>query len=461
MLTITGSRQSYCDGIGRRSFLKVGAMGAAGMALPEILRHRAEAGSTKPASPRGVIIVCLTGGPSHLDMYDMKPDAPEECRGQFKPIQTNVPGLDICEHMPLQAKIADKLALVRNMSWTLNDHKLHELYTGFAGDVKAPFLSPPVRPAFGSVVSKIRSGTKHLLPQYVSMGPSDFYHIPASDTPLYLGSAHAPFEPKGQGLANMELKAGMTRDRLDERRGLLGSFDQMRRELDARGQMESVDQYTAKALDMMTSPAVRDAFDIEKEAPKVRELYGPDVKFKWEYQAGHTWHASRFLMARRLVEAGVPVVTLAEGGWDDHGKVNNASPQGTLFERMKEKLPVYDRSIYALISDIHQRGLQNDIAVLVWGEFGRTPRVNFAGGRDHWTRAGFSLFAGGGFHTGQVIGKTDERGQVPVNKAYTPQNVFASLYNVLGIDPDNETYSHPSGRPMHLLDDTNRITELG
>ncbi|MGE0610037.1 MAG: DUF1501 domain-containing protein, partial [Pirellulales bacterium] len=165
-------------------------------------------------------------------------------------------------------------------------------------------------------------------------------------------------------------------------------------------------------------------------------------------------------LARRLAEAGVPVITLAEGGWDDHGKVNAASPVGNIFERMREKLPFYDRSIYALVTDLHQRGLDKDIAVVVWGEFGRTPRVNFAGGRDHWPKAGFALFAGGGFRTGQIIGRTDARGEQPVNKAYGPQNVLATLYHHLGIDPDLSTYLHPSGRPMHLLDDSNRIVEL-
>jgi uncharacterized protein (DUF1501 family) len=206
---------------------------------------------------------------------------------------------------------------------------------------------------------------------------------------------------------------------------------------------------------------VREAFELERESPETRALYGPETKFKLVYQLGHTWHAPRFLLARRLAEAGVPFITVTEGGWDDHGKVNAASPEGNIFERMREKLPAYDRSIYALITDIYQRGLDRDIAVVIWGEFGRTPKVNFAGGRDHWPRSGFALFSGGGFRTGQVIGETDARGERPVSKAYGPQNVFATLYHHLGIDPDHSTYRHPSGRPMHLLDDTRRITELG
>ena len=458
MLTIAGCRQSFCDGLSRRNLLKVGALGVGGLGLSDLLRMRAAAAPSQTV-PKAVILICLPGGPSHLDMYDMKPDAPAEYRGEFDPIATNVPGFDICEHMPWQTKIADKLAVVRNMTFTQPDHQMHEVYTGFPAAPKAPLFSPPIRPAFGSIVSKLRN-TRSLLPQYISMGLSDHYNVAASEVPLYLGPAHAPFEPKGAELGNLELKAEVSRDRLDNRQSLLGALDQLRCDLDATGQMEAVDHYTAKALDMLTSPSVREAFDIEQEPASVRDLYGPDYKFQWSYQAGHTWHASRFLLARRLVEAGVPVVTISEGGWDDHGKVNDASPVGNVFERLREKLPVYDRSIYALITDLYQRGLDKDIAVVIWGEFGRTPRINFAGGRDHWPRAGFALFTGGGFRTGQVIGMTDARAERPVNKGYNPQNVFATLYHTLGIDPDISTYRHPSGRPLHLLDDTTRIAEL-
>ncbi len=458
MLTLTGNRHTFCDGISRRSFLKVGALGLGGLALADVLRLRSLAAPVATV-PRSVILICLPGGPSHLEMYDMKPEAPSEYRGEFDPIATNVPGFDICEHMPLQTRIADKLAVVRNMTFTQPDHQMHEVYTGYPAAPKAPFLSPPIRPAFGSIVSKLQT-TRSLLPPYVAIGRSDFYNIASSEVPLYLGPAHAPFEPKGPDLGDMELKKDVLLPRLGDRQALRGAFDQLRRDLDAYGQMESVDYFTAKAFDMITSAKVREAFDIERETESTRALYGPDFQFKWSYQTGHTWHPSRFLLARRLAEAGVPVVTLAEGGWDDHGKVNAASPEGNVFERMKEKLPVYDRSIYALVTDLYQRGLDKDIAVVVWGEFGRTPRINFAGGRDHWPRAGFALFTGGGFRTGQVIGKTNERGEQPVNKAYNPQNVFATLYHCLGIDPDLSTYNHPSGRPLHLLDDTNRIAEL-
>lgn len=458
MLTSSDNQQLIRESVSRRGFLKLGALGLGGIGLGDLLRSQGDAAPAQ-GSPKSVILICLPGGPSHIDMYDMKPQAPAEYRGEFSPIATNVPGLDICEHMPLQTKIADKLAVVRNLTFIQPDHQMHEVYTGFPAAPKASLFSGPVRPAFGSVVSKVLD-RRSLLPQYVALGRSDYWNIEKSEVPLYLGSAHAPFEPQGPDLGNMELKTGFGLARLGDRQSLHGAFDQLQRQRDASGEMESMDYFTAKAFDMLTSPRVREAFDIEKEPQSVRDLYGPDFHFKWEYQNGHTWHPSRFLLARRLAEAGVPIITVAEGGWDDHGKVNSASPVGNVFERLQEKLPVYDRSIYALITDIHQRGLDKDIAVVVWGEFGRTPRVNFAGGRDHWPRAGFALFAGGGFRTGQIIGKTDDRGERAVNKAYNVQNVFSTLYHHLGIDPDLSTYRHPSGRPLHLLDDTSRIVEL-
>lgn len=457
MLTIAGSRQPFCDGLSRRSFLKIGALGMGGLALPELLRARAAM-----PRPRGVIVVCLPGGPSHLEMYDMKPAAPLDVRGEFKAIHTTVPGFDLCEHMPKQAKLADKLAVVRNLHFTQPDHQTHEIFTGFPAAPKAPFMSPPAKPAFGSIVARFHRQDRSMLPRYISLGLSDFTSTVAlSEDPLHLGPAYRPFEPKGQGLRSLTLGKDLTLERLENRKQLRAAFDSLRRDMDATGQMEAHDQFTAQALQMICSPEVRDALDVSQEPAHVRELYGPDVKFKLVYQHGHTWYHSKFLLARRLVEAGVPVVTLAVGGWDDHGKVNDASPKGNLFERMREKLPHFDHSIHALVTDLHQRGLDKDVAVVVWGEFGRTPKVNFAGGRDHWPRASFALFFGGAFRTGQVIGRTDERGQAPVGNSYTAQNVLATLYHHLGIDPALSTYPDPSGRPVHLLEDCNRIAELG
>lgn len=461
MLTIPGGAKRFCDSVTRRDFLKIGALGAAGLGLADLLRLRAGAAGKSATAVRGVILICLPGGPSHLETYDLKPDAPSEVRGEFRPIRTNVPGFDICEHLPLHAKIADKLAVVRNMRFQQADHQLHEVFTGYPGAPQAPFQSPPVKPAFGSVVSKLHAGERSFLPRYISLGRSDHpYTVAPVEVPLFLGPAHAPFEPTEAGRANLQLRNGLTLERLQDCQALRTAFDGLRRQLDTRGEIESFDQYAAKAFEMIASNEVRDALDISREPAHVRELYGGDHKFQQVYQFGHTWHGGKFLLARRLVEAGVPVVTLSVGGWDDHGPVNAASPKGTIFERMREKLPLYDRSIHALVTDLHQRGLDRDVAVLVWGEFGRTPRVNFAGGRDHWPPAGFALFAGGGFRTGQVIGRTNERGERPVGASYGPQNAMAMLYHALGINAETATYTDPTGRPTHVLSDAAKITAL-
>jgi uncharacterized protein (DUF1501 family) len=446
MLTLFGRRHPFCDRMTRRDVLRVGTLGATGLGLADLLRLRAVAG--KGQRPKAVIMLCLPGGPSHLDMYDMKPAAASEVRGEFSPIATNAPGIEVCHLMPRQATIADKLAVVRNLQFTQPDHQLHEMYTGF------PTLAR--RPAFGSIVSRLRR--PGLLPSYISLGLSDHPRTVAkAEIPTYAGLAHRPFEPSAQGLSNLELSAQLDDTRLADRQGLLHRFDRLRRALDSHGDMASLDRFNAQALAMVTSPQVRRAFDIESEPAAVRERYGSDVRFTHNYQFGHTWHGPKLLLARRLVEAGVPVVTLAMGGWDHHGNVNGV--RGTIFERFGEQLPLYDRSIHALVSDLHERGLEHDVAVVVWGEFGRTPRVNKNGGRDHWPSAGFALFAGGGFRTGQLIGRTDAQGARPEGKPYGPQNVLATIYHVLGIDPA-ATIPDFSGRPMSLLDDREPIHEL-
>ena len=445
MWTLFGHRRSFCDSLSRRDFLRIGGLGLGGLSLPELLRLRAEAGSRRPKS---VIMICLPGGPSHLDMYDMKPQAAAEVRGEFSPIATNVPGFDLCHLMPRQATIADKLAVVRNLQFSQPDHQLHEVYTGF------PTLAR--RPALGSIVSRLRP--PGLLPSYISLGLSDHPRTAAkAEDPTYAGLGHRPFEPTTQGLSNLEPAGEIGSVRLADRQGLLTALDNLRRAIDTRGNMAGLDRFNAQALEMVSSPRVREAFDLEREPAEVRELYGPDVRFEHNYQFGHTWHGSKVLLARRLVEAGVPVVTLAMGGWDHHGNLNGV--RGTIFQRFSEQLPAYDQSIHALVTDLHQRGLDRDVAVVVWGEFGRTPRVNKNGGRDHWPPAGFALFAGGGFRTGQTIGRTDANGQRPEGKPYGPQNVLATLYGVLGIDPA-ATIADYNGRPMHLLDDRQPITEL-
>lgn len=433
-------------GLGRRQFMSGLALGAAGLSLPDVLRLQAQAASGR--RHKAVIFVCLPGGPSQLETYDMKPHAPAEVRGEFRPISTNVPGIEFCEHLPLQATIADKLAVVRSMRFIQPDHQLHEVYTGFPTALG--------RPAFGSVVSRLSGRQRELLPRYLSLSLSDHPRTALkAETPTYLGLEYGPFEPTGEGNKNLSLGEGMTHERLLGRSRLLGRLDPLSAGEDRA--TSSMDSFKAQALELISSEQVRAALDINREPASVRELYGPDVLMQHDYQFGRTWKASHFLLARRLVEAGVPVVTLCEGGWDHHGNVSGV--KGTIFERSREQLPVYDRSIYALVSDLHQRGLDKDVAVVVFGEFGRTPTVNKHGGRDHWPPAGFVLFAGGGFRTGQHIGATDATASRPTTRSYTPQNVLATLYRHLGIDP-HQTLTDTSGRPIPLLDDREPIREL-
>jgi len=380
-----------------------------------------------------------------MDMYDLKPQAPVEYRGEFKPISTNVPGMDICELLPLQAKIADKLAIIRNLRALATDtHMPEELLCGFPfGPAGGPASLPPgTRPTFGAVVSKLhpRNGTH--LPPYVSLDMAKMPHgypRPMALEPAYLGLAHQPFDPSTPGgVANLGLADGMTLDRLAERKTLLNAFDTLRRDLESeQGAFAGMDAFATQALDIVSSPRVRDAFDVAKEPEKVRQQYGT---------------LSRFLQARRLVEAGVSVVSvLAPGYWDTHG--DN-------FKTMRQLLPLLDKGIHALVTDLHERGLDKDVAVVVWGEYGRTPKINDKAGRDHWPQASFALVAGGDFKTGQVIGATTSRAERPVDGSYLPQNVLATLYReVFGIDPAATLPDH-TGRPIYLLEERESIKEL-
>jgi hypothetical protein len=431
----------------RRDFLRVGALGLGGLALPEILRLQAMAGSK--TRPRAVIMVCLAGGPSHLETYDLKPDAPVEYRGDFKPIKTKVPGFDVCEHMPLQAKIADKLSLVRSLQFVEPmQHELEEVFTGFPKASK--------RPSFGSVVSKFKNSDSKL-PSYVSLEYGT--NTASYESPQYLGAAHSPVQIAGtEAIRSLSLPWHMPKTRLDDRRKLIRSFDNFRREVDAKRESRAMDAFTARALDIVTSPRARDAFDLSREPDRVLDMYGKrDDKFIYvgTKPTSH-WDSHKFLLARRLVEAGVPVVTLRAGLWDHHGNV--LSPEGgNIWISLKSALPLLDRSIHALVTDLHERGLDKEVLVVVWGEFGRTPKI-YMKGRDHWPDAGFALFAGA-VRTGQVIGETDSRGERPKKRALGPQNVIGTIYHTLGID-SKQKLNDFSGRPTQLLDDGEAIEEL-
>jgi hypothetical protein len=425
MLSLSESTKKQHGGIHRREFLRVGGLTFAGLSLAEVLRLRAE-GNAGSRRNKSVIMIWLRGGPSHIDSYDMKPDAPAEIRGEFQPIATNVPGIQICEYMPRQASIMDKLAIVRGIrSNDLGDHTPHYIVTGFPDRGR--------RPAFGSIVSHLQPRSDGL-PPYVSL----MYRQPGlydNESATYLGPAHRPFVPRGEGLANLSLARGISRERLRERSELMDAFDRIRRDVDESHSTE-FNTFQRQALDMITSPRARAAFDIEREPVQLRERYGK--------------YCETFLMARRLVEAGISVVTLKVGDWDTHE--DN-------FIEMREQLPQLDRGFHALVTDLYERGLQNDVAVVMWGEFGRAPRISRIAGRDHWPDAGAAVIAGGGFRVGQIIGETDAQAGRARGVPYTPSNVLASLYQHLGIDPQTTIPDH-ARRPMHVLDDRETVREL-
>jgi hypothetical protein len=424
----------------------VGSLALGGLSLADILRHSASAAPR--AAGKSIIMVYLPGGPSHIDLYDMKPDAPAEIRGEFKPIASNVPGIDLCELMPEQAKIANRLAIIRGFH-TSGSHEGHTISTGF--DPKAN------RPAFGCVVSRMLPTEGTSLPPYVTLVQET--NLPFGQEPSYLGPAHRPFSIRGPGLANLALAKGVTLDQLGTRRDLLQSFDTVRASLDARGEMSGQDAFTQRALEMIASPRTREAFDLTREPLTVRERYG---------KAPGTL---QFLLARRLVEAGVRVVTVC-GGWVNEGEgdssanLSNWDTHEENFPRIRHQAPRLDHAIYTLLEDLHQRGLADDVVVVACGEMGRSPRVGrpndggnaSATGRDHWP-TGFALVCGGGLRMGQVIGATDKHGSQPRGKSYTPQNLLATLYSVLEIDPSRTFLDH-TGRPQFILDDREPISEL-
>jgi hypothetical protein len=441
----------------RRGFVRAGVLAIGGLTLGRVLRLRAE--SPAPGRPRqkSVIMIHLSGGPSHLDMYDMKPSAPSGYRGEFRPIRTNVPGMEICELMPRQAKIADKFAILRGVQLA-HLHTANEFYSGYPWQ-QSPRVSVPgeaQRPAFGSVVSKLRGGDS-AVPPYVSLNNQADW-----ERSYYLGLEHEPFRVGG-GNARDALDV-MTRfrdnggDRLGGRKDLLDSLDTLGRDLDRDRALRGRDAFQARALEMIASGKVRDAFDVDKEPEEVRARYGDrpyrvinqECNVVKHHQVDHPGKA--LLQARRLVEAGVSVVTVAFSDWDTH-RYN--------FTTLRQLLPPLDQAVAALITDLDERGLLPDVAVLMGGEFGRTPKIGdvTSDGRSHWPEAGFVWVAGGGLTTGQVIGATDHRGEHVAGTPIRMQNVLATLYHVLGIDPA-ASFRDYNGRPQFVLEDHRPIAPL-
>jgi hypothetical protein len=431
MLNILGNAHKFCDGLNRRSFLKIGAFGA-GLTLADMLRAKAFAnnapiqGRAATSTLKSAIMIYLPGGPSHMDMWDLKPEAPVEYRGEFRQIQTNVPGVQICEHMPRQARMWDQLACVRSIV-SVDEHSDSLVMTGYSEQVNRVAHHP----SFGSVVSRVRNGANGDVPPFVSL-----YGMSIGNEPGYLGVAHRPFNPGSQGNANLSRAGGVTVENNHDRRQLLTNFDSLRRDIDASGTMNGMDAFTQRAFDMVASGTTRRALDLNNEDARSRDRYRG---------------IEQFLTARRLVESGVGCVTLAYGGWDTHERN---------FETLRRQLPELDRGIANLVTDLHERGLADDTAVIVWGEFGRTPRVNNnMGGRDHWGPLMGCMIAGGGMRMGQAIGSSSSRGEYPRDRRVTASQVLSTVYRAVGIDP-SQTFPNGAGRPMYILDDREPVSEL-
>jgi Protein of unknown function (DUF1501) len=444
MLTLLGRQSPLCDGISRRNFLKIGALGLGGLTLPQLLE--AEAVSGLGCSHKAVIMIFLPGGPSHQDIFDLKVEAPSEIRGEFKPIRTNVAGTQICEHLPRLAQLADKFTIIRSMVGAEDNHYAFQCLSG-----RHMRGQPPGGwPCLGSVVSKLYGPVDKSVPPFVGLSPK-MGHAPWSDngTPGFLGIGYAPFQPnKGAGKDDMVLE-GMTLERLADRKRLLASFDQFRREIDSQGMMEGMDAFNEQAFGILTSSKLRDALDVGREDQKTRDRYGKgDPK---PHGDAAPMLMNQFLMARRLVEAGARCVTVAFGFWDYHGQNHRNA---------KADLPLLDQGVTALVEDLHQRGLDQDVSVVVWGEFGRTPTINKDAGRDHWPRVSCALLACGGMKTGQVLGATDRLdGEVMERPAHF-QEIFATLYHNLGLDVNRATVTDLSGRPHYITDGYQPIKEL-
>lgn len=465
MFTLLGPRFRHCDGMTRRGFLRAGGLGFAGITLADLLRAEAAAGIR--SSSKAVINVHLDGGPPHLDMIDLKPEAPVEIRGEFKGIATRLPGYEICELLPKLASIADKIAFIRSLVGAAGAHDAFQCQSGFAA---ADLQSLGGRPAMGSVVARLRGSPDDDAPSFVDLMQGRPL-VRNSARPGFLGPAYQAFRPDisqmfareleegmkgelarrgGNHTLSMALNAELSLARLSGRATLLHKLDRLQRSADT-GMMDAMDRFTQQAIGILTSGRFAGALDLAQEDPRVLASYTPEMSIERVGTSEDAFSARKFLLARRLVEAGVRCVSLSLSDFDTH--------RGN-FDRLRRLLPILDHGLHALITDLDERGLLADVSIIVWGEFGRTPKVNQAAGRDHWPGVGMALLAGGGMRVGQVIGRTDRYGAVATSRPVNYQDVIATLYRNLGIDPVTTTLTDSSGRPQHLVDQGQVIPEL-
>ena len=455
MLTILGrpiTKSGFCDGISRRSFLQVGGAAMGGLALNQILEMEAQAGIG--SSNKAIINIYLPGGPSHLDMWDLKPNAPVEIRGEFNPISTNVPGIQICELFPRIAKMADKFAIVRSLSDSDGAHDGYQCMTGRKKSDRGPSGGWP---SAGAWVSRLAGAANQAVPPNLAMmykTGNRTWGEPG--TAGFLGPVHNPFNLVGRKAReksdNMVLH-GITLERLRDRERLRASLDRFRRDTDASGQMDGADAYMQQAIGILTDSKLGDALDVSREDPRILARYGKsDEKFQRD---GAPKMVENFCIARRLVEAGARYVALNYSRWDWHGG------DGMNFPRSREEFPLLDQALSALITDLHERGLDKDVSVVMWGEFGRTPKINQHNSRDHWPRANACLLAGGDMRTGQVVGETNKYGEEPAKRPVKFQEVFATLYHNMGLNAHRDRIFDGSGTPRYPVDPGNEpIQEL-
>src|SRR5262245_26076138 len=439
MLTIFGKGNRFCDGVNRRSFLKIGALGlgAGALTLADVFHAEAHAGTS--SRHKAVINIFLGGGPPHQDMWEIKTEAPAEIRGEFKPIATNVPGIQIGEVFKRIATVMDKCVVIRSVVGATGGHDAVQCMTGWPIRNLSGLGG---RPSLGSVVGKLQGPVDPAVPPFVALA-APTKHMPWSDggQPGFLGTAYAPFKPDGQGMSDLVLK-GTSLEQLPDRKTLLASFDNLRREVDASGTMKGMDAITERALSVLTSSRLLEALDLSHESEKVRARYGDGKPYNFQFDGAPTVN-DQLLLARRLVEAGVRCVTLTYGRWDSHGKN---------FDLVRDHGSKLDQGLSALIEDLDARGMLDDVTVIAWGEFGRTPRINNNAGRDHWPQVSCAILAGGRMKTGQVIGSTNRLGERAHERPVHFQEVHATLYHNLGIDVMATTVPDPTGRPTHAVD---------
>jgi uncharacterized protein (DUF1501 family) len=440
MWRLNGPEFHCCDGVRRRSFLQAGVLGLSGLTLSDFLRvtAQAETDSAKPQR-RAIIYIELAGGPSHFETYDPKPQAPVEYRGALTAIDTKVAGVHFSQYMERQAGIADKLAVVRSIHHESSSHQTsaHLVQTGYY--LRDRQNRENEMPCTGAIVSQCLHEKAVGVPPFVAVPTAMRYGKSA-----FLGTGCGPFETGGDPnkdkfqVLNLVRNGALDVERLEGRRSLLAAFDAQRRVVDTHGLSDSLDTFSQQAYDIVTSPLAQRAFDLKREKDKVRNRYGRSTV------------GQSLLLARRLVEAGVPFVSVRSGGWDDHTN---------LVKRLSARAPAYDQGLAALVEDIYGRDLDRDVLVVAMGEFGRTPRVNKNAGRDHWGAVMSVLLSGGGLRVGQVVGSSSVKGDVPTEAPYRPEDVLATMYRHLGID-SQQTFNDFAGRPRYVLERGTPIAEL-